>query len=69
MQGGPIHKEPQKVHTIMMEDNGMSYYCTSALQARHVLTFWSDGFTVDSGPLRNGESEEDRPFLASVSKG
>ena len=35
----------------------------------HVLKFWKDGFSVDDGPLRNGQNPEDRVFLDSVTKG
>ncbi len=33
------------------------------------MTFWKDGFSVDDGPLRTGQSEEDRKFIDSVRKG
>ncbi|CAI8016887.1 NSFL1 cofactor p47 [Geodia barretti] len=35
----------------------------------HTLTFWSNGFSVDNGPLRKGDTPEDKIFLKSVSKG
>jgi UBX domain-containing protein 1 len=35
----------------------------------HTLTFWSNGFSVDNGPLRKGDTPEDKLFLKSVSKG
>lgn len=35
----------------------------------HVLYCWSNGFTVDDGPLRSGQSVEDRLFMEAVSKG
>ena len=38
-------------------------------KVRHTLRFWKDGFSVDDGPLRNGQSPEDRQFLESISKG
>lgn len=34
-----------------------------------MLTFWRDGFSVDDGPLRTGNSEEDKSFIAAVRKG
>ena len=34
-----------------------------------MLIFWRDGFSVDDGPLRSGESEEDREFIDAVRKG
>lgn len=40
-----------------------------SIQVHNTLTFWKDGFSVDDGPLRTGESEEDRKFIESVSKG
>lgn len=43
--------------------------CVACVQVRHTLYFWSNGFSVDDGPLRNGQSEEDRKFLAAVSRG
>uniref|UniRef100_A0A1X7U7Z8 SEP domain-containing protein n=1 Tax=Amphimedon queenslandica TaxID=400682 RepID=A0A1X7U7Z8_AMPQE len=33
------------------------------------LVFWRNGFTVDDGPLRTGQTPQDRQFLESVSKG
>lgn len=33
------------------------------------LTFWKDGFTVDDGPLRDGQSSEDQRFLQDISRG
>ena len=39
------------------------------LQVTHTLTFWSNGFSVDNGPLRKGDTPEDKLFLKSVSKG
>ena len=39
------------------------------LQVHNTLTFWKDGFSVDDGPLRTGESDEDRKFIEAVSKG
>lgn len=33
------------------------------------LLFWRNGFSVDDGPLRDGQSPEDREFLHSISKG
>ena len=41
----------------------------SLLQVRHILTFWKDGFSVDDGPLRTGESPEDKKFIDFVRKG
>ena len=38
-------------------------------QVRHTLTLWRDGFSVDDGELRSGESEADKAFMQSVSKG
>ncbi|KAL5467327.1 hypothetical protein EMCRGX_G031540 [Ephydatia muelleri] len=35
----------------------------------HVLYVWSNGFSIDEGPLRNGQSVEDKLFMQSVSKG
>lgn len=35
----------------------------------HTLRFWKDGFSVDDGPLRNGQEPADKAFLESVSKG
>ena len=35
----------------------------------HVLHIWSNGFSIDEGPLRNGQSVEDKLFMQSVSKG
>ena len=35
----------------------------------HVLRFWKNGFSVDDGPLRNGQDPDDKAFLESVSKG
>ncbi len=35
----------------------------------HILRFWKDGFSIDDGPLRNGQAPEDKAFLESVSKG
>ena len=34
-----------------------------------MLYFWKDGFSVDDGPLRTGDSEQDRNFIDAVRKG
>ena len=39
------------------------------LQVRHVLTFWRDGFSVDDGPLRTGDTPEDKAFIDGVRRG
>ena len=31
--------------------------------------FWKNGFSVNDGPLRSGESEEDKKFMDAVRKG
>ena len=33
------------------------------------LVFWRNGFSVDDGPLRTGQTPQDRIFLESISKG
>ena len=43
--------------------------CGSVWQVKHTLKFWANGFSVDDGPLRDGNSEADREFIAAVSKG
>lgn len=35
----------------------------------HTLYVWSNGFSINDGPLRTGQSMEDRLFMESVSKG
>ena len=44
------------------------FFCCFQAPA-HVLYCWSNGFTIDDGPLRTGQSPEDRQFMESVSKG
>lgn len=34
-----------------------------------MLTFWRDGFSVNDGPLRTGDTEEDKQFIDAVRKG
>ncbi|KAK2982119.1 hypothetical protein RJ640_026081 [Escallonia rubra] len=34
----------------------------------HIITFWSNGFTVDDGPLRRLNDPENAPFLESIRK-
>ncbi|KAK3022364.1 hypothetical protein RJ639_045315 [Escallonia herrerae] len=34
----------------------------------HIITFWSNGFTVDDGPLRRLNDPENAPFLESIGK-
>jgi UBX domain-containing protein 1 len=46
---------------------GLSISSTS--RVTRTLTFWSGGFTVDHGPLRTGDTQQDKDFLDSVSKG
>lgn len=36
---------------------------------RHVLTFWKNGFSVDDGPMRTGDSDEDHKFIDAIRKG
>jgi len=36
---------------------------------RHILILWRDGFSLDDGPLRNGQTDEDKQFIESVQKG
>ncbi|XP_065914747.1 NSFL1 cofactor p47-like [Dysidea avara] len=38
-------------------------------EAHKVLYFWKNGFSIDSGPLRDSTSDDDREFLKSVMKG
>ena len=38
-------------------------------QVQHVLSFWANGFSVDQGPLRDGQTDQDRVFLDSVTRG
>lgn len=33
------------------------------------ITFWKNGFTVDNGPLRTGNTEADAKFMADIEKG
>lgn len=42
---------------------------SSLFQVRHVLTFWRDGFSVDDGPLRTGDTPEDKTFIDGVRRG
>ena len=35
----------------------------------HVVTFWSNGFTVNDGPLRAYDDPRNTPFMEAVSKG
>ena len=35
----------------------------------YTLMFWKNGFSVNDGPLRDGQSPEDQMFLQSVSRG
>jgi len=35
----------------------------------HTITFWSNGFTVDDGPLRSFDDEANVPFLRSIARG
>jgi len=35
----------------------------------HVITFWSDGFTVNDGPLRAYDDPRNTPFMEAVSRG
>lgn len=35
----------------------------------HTITFWSNGFSVDDGPLRNAQDPENAAFLADVNQG
>ncbi|KAL2900685.1 Plant UBX domain-containing protein 4 [Bienertia sinuspersici] len=34
----------------------------------HTITFWRNGFTVDDGPLRRFDAEENASFLESITK-
>lgn len=38
-------------------------------ERRRVIKFWSNGFSIDDGPLREGSSPQDKRFLESVSRG
>ena len=33
-----------------------------------MLYFWKNGFSIDSGPLRDNSTDDDREFLKSVMK-
>ena len=33
------------------------------------ITFYKNGFTVDNGPLRTGETDADKKFMADIEKG
>ena len=35
----------------------------------HTITFWSNGFSVDDGPLRNAQDPDNAAFLADVNQG
>jgi hypothetical protein len=35
----------------------------------HTITFWSNGFSVDDGPLRNAQDPDSAAFLAAVNQG
>lgn len=35
----------------------------------YTLVFWKNGFSINDGPLRDGQSPQDHMFLQSVSKG
>lgn len=35
----------------------------------HTITFWSNGFTVNDGPLRTYDDPQNTPFMEAVSKG
>ncbi|CAN4109903.1 unnamed protein product [Withania somnifera] len=34
----------------------------------HTITFWTNGFTIDDGPLRRFDDPENAPFLESIQK-
>ncbi|KAK4369357.1 hypothetical protein RND71_013149 [Anisodus tanguticus] len=34
----------------------------------HIITFWTNGFTIDDGPLRRFDDPENAPFLESIRK-
>ena len=40
-----------------------------AAEAHHRVTFWSNGFTVDDGPLRSVDDPAEQPFLGSIMRG
>ncbi len=73
VRGTPALKTQEKVELLVVDGWDGGDFSSSKVffthQVHHVLTFYANGFTVDDGPLRNGDSEEDRRFLASVSKG
>eukprot|EP01138_Halocafeteria_seosinensis_P004253 gb/GECG01004349.1/.p1 GENE.gb/GECG01004349.1/~~gb/GECG01004349.1/.p1 ORF type:complete len:249 (+),score=55.06 gb/GECG01004349.1/:1-747(+) len=33
------------------------------------ITFWKNGFTVDNGPLRTGDTDADKKFMSDIEKG
>ena len=35
----------------------------------HTITIYRNGFTVDDGPLRDSEEEQNKKFLSDISKG
>ena len=41
----------------------------NSLQTEVVLKFWSNGFSVDDGPLRSLEDPANEQFLSSVKRG